>query len=124
MKIKTFYIKVFILNLLIIGLEPILFKKNQILSLTCLPISPNEQKFNINIPQFDLLTLGAQLFGLLISLYFFYYYSISTSIGNFIEIKKFRTKKINKNTSLVTTIDKDLEYNLWLISYSYIKFIK
>ena len=78
----------------------------------------------INIPQFDLLTLGAQLFGLLISLYFFYYYSISTSISNFIEIKKFRTKKINKNTSLVTTIDKDLEYNLWLISYSYIKFIK
>jgi hypothetical protein len=77
-----------------------------------------------NIPQFDLLTLGAQLFGLFISLYFFYYYSISTSISNFIEIKKFRTKKINKNISLVTTIDKDLEYNLWLISYSYIKFIK
>ena len=73
------------------------------------------------IPQFDLLTLGAQLFGLLISLYFFYYYSISTSIANFIEIKKLRTKKLLKNSSLVTTVDKDLEYNLWLISYSYTK---
>jgi hypothetical protein len=76
------------------------------------------------IPQFDLLTLGAQLFGLLISLSLFYYYTISTSLSNFIEIKKFRTKKINKNTQLVTTVDKDLKYNLWLISYSYIKFIK
>ena len=76
------------------------------------------------IPQFDLLTLGSQLFGLLISLYLFYYYSISTSISNFIEIKKFRTKKINKNTNLITTIDKDLDYNLWLISYRYINFIK
>lgn len=77
-----------------------------------------------NIPQFDLLTLGAQLFGLLISLSLFYYYSISTSLSNFIEIKKFRTKKITKNTNIITTIDKDLMYNLWLISYSYIKFIK
>ena len=76
------------------------------------------------IPQFDLLTLGAQLFGLLISLYFFYYYSISTSISNFIEIKKLRTKKINKNTKLVTTIDKDLDYNLWQISFSYLSFLK
>lgn len=76
------------------------------------------------IPQFDLLTLGAQLFGLLISLCLFYYYSISASLSNFIEIKKFRTKKITKNTNAVTTIDKDLTYNLWLISYSYIKFIK
>ena len=76
------------------------------------------------IPQFDLLTLGAQLFGLLISLYFFYYYSISTSISNFIEIKKFRSKKLNKNTELVNTIEKDLNYNLWQISFSYLNFIK
>ena len=76
------------------------------------------------IPQFDLLTLGAQLFGLLISLYFFYYYSISTSITNFIEIKKFRSKKLNKNTKLVNTIEKDLNYNLWQINFSYLNFIK
>jgi len=64
------------------------------------------------------------MFGLLISLYFFYYYSISTSIANFIEVKKFRTKKFNKNTALITEIDKDLTYNLWLISYCYVKFLK
>lgn len=76
------------------------------------------------MPQFDLLTLGAQLFGLLISLYFFYYYSISTSISNFIEIKKFRTKKINQNTESLTLVDKDLNNNLWLTSYNYISFMK
>ena len=64
------------------------------------------------------------MFGLLISLYFFYYYSISTSITNFIEVKKFRNKKINKNTALITEIDKDLTYNLWLISYCYVNFLK
>ena len=72
---------------------------------------------NLIIPQFDLLTLGAQLFGLLISLYFFYYYSISTSISNFIEIKKFRNKKINQNTELLVLVNKELKYNLWLTSY-------
>ncbi len=76
------------------------------------------------MPQFDLLTLGAQLFGLLISLYFFYYYSISTSISNFIEIKKFRTKKINQNTESLTLVDKDLNNSLWLTSYNYISFMK
>ena len=78
----------------------------------------------VNIPQFDLLTLGAQIFGLLISLYFFYSYSISTSIANFIEVKKFRTKKLAKNTALVNKIEKDLNYNLWLISYCYVNFLK
>ena len=76
------------------------------------------------IPQFDLLTLGAQIFGLLISLYFFYSYSVSTSIANFIEVKKFRTKKLNKNNLVVNNIEKDLNYNLWLISYSYTNFLK
>ena len=77
-----------------------------------------------NIPQFDLLTLGAQIFGLLISLYFFYSYSISTSIANFIEVKKFRTKKLTKNNLIVNNVEKDLTSNLWLISYSYINFLK
>ena len=78
----------------------------------------------VQVPQFDLLTLGAQIFGLLISLFIFYYYSISTSIANFIEVKKLRSKKINKNTSLITGIEKDLNYNLWIIGYCYIKFLK
>ena len=78
----------------------------------------------LKIPQFDILTLGAQIFGLLISLYFFYSYSISTSITNFIEVKKFRTKKLEKNTVLVNKIEKDLNHNLWLISYCYVNFLK
>lgn len=81
-------------------------------------------KFFKNIPQFDILTLGAQIFGLLISLYFFYAYSISTSITNFIEVKKFRTKKFTNNNTIITKIEKDLNYNLWLISYCYVKFLK
>jgi hypothetical protein len=68
--------------------------------------------------------LGAQIFGLLISLYFFYSYSISTSITNFIEVKKFRTKKILRNSALINKIEKDLDYTLWLISYSYVNFLK
>ena len=76
------------------------------------------------IPQFDLLTLGAQLFGLLISFYSFYYYCITISISNFIEIKKFRTKKLTQLNTQITKIDKDLNYNLWINSYCYVNFIK
>ena len=104
--------------ILITGIEPVLFKKNQILSLTCLPIPPNEL-----IPQFDLLTIGTQTFGLLISLYLFYYYCITNSISNFIEIKKLRTKKLIKNSKSISDIDKDLDNNLWLINYCYVKFL-
>ena len=76
------------------------------------------------IPQFDLLTLGAQIFGLLISFYFFYYYTITKSLTSCTEIKKLRTKKLAKNNNIITKIDKDLNYNLWLISYCYINFLK
>ena len=68
--------------------------------------------------------MGAQIFGLLISLYFFYLYSISNSITKFIEVKKFRTKKNFKNNMLLNEVEKDLTYNLWLISYCYVKFLK
>ena len=80
-------------------------------------------KYFKKIPQFDLLTLGTQTFGLLISLGLFYYYCITTSIINFIEIKKLRTKKLNKNTQTIKTINKDLQNNLWLINYCYVKFL-
>ena len=76
------------------------------------------------IPQFDLLTLGAQVFGLLLSLGLFYYYTINVTIPYFIEIKKFRTKKLAKNNELILNIDKDLNYTLWLINYSYKNFLK
>jgi hypothetical protein len=61
---------------------------------------------------------------LLITLYFFYYYSISTVIQYFIEIKKIRNKKLDKNFKLITNIRNDLKFNLWSINYSYKQFIK
>ena len=85
---------------------------------------PFTSYLNFYIPQFDLLTLGAQVFGLLISLFLFYYYTINITIPYFIEIKKFRNKKLIKNTELINKIDKDLNYNLWLINYSYKNFLK
>ena len=103
-------------KLLVIGLEPILFIKNQILSLTCLPISPNEL---LNIPQFDILTLGSQVFGLLVTLSFFYYFNINVVIPNFIEAKKFRTKKLLKNVNSVSSMRLDLTNNRKLVNNSY-----
>ena len=61
--------------------------------------------------QFNLLTLGAQVFGLLITLSFFYYFNISIVIPSFIEIKKFRTKKLTKNTNSISTMTLDLINN-------------
>ena len=79
--------------------------------------------YYISIPQFDLLTIGTQTFGLLISLGLFYYYCITTTIINFIEIKKLRSKKLFKNTQAITKINQDLNNNLWLINYCYVKFL-
>ena len=76
------------------------------------------------IPQFDIITLGAQVFGLLITLSVFYYYSINVTIPQFIEIKKFRTKKLRTNNDLVSKINNDLVSNLWLKTYCYKKFLK
>nr|YP_316601.1 ATPase subunit 8 [Thalassiosira pseudonana]AAZ99408.1 ATPase subunit 8 [Thalassiosira pseudonana] len=76
------------------------------------------------MPQFDILTLGAQVFGLLITLSFFYYFSINTVIPNFIEVKKFRTKKIIKNTKSISTTNLDLTNNKKLINNSYKLFMQ
>jgi len=54
----------------------------------------------------------------------FYYYTINVTLPYFIEIKKFRTKKLAKNNELILNIDKDLNYTLWLINYSYKNFLK
>jgi len=77
----------------------------------------------MNIPQFDLLTIGSQTFGLLISLSFFYYYCVTKSISNFIEIKKLRSKKLLKNHKSAVNVEQDLTHNLWLINYSYVRFL-
>ena len=77
-----------------------------------------------NIPQFDILTLGAQVFGLLTTLSFFYYFSITTVIPNVIEVKKFRTKKIIKNTNTISSMNLDLINNKKLIDNSYKLFMQ
>ena len=77
-----------------------------------------------NIPQFDILTLGAQVFGLLITLSFFYYFSITTVIPNVIEVKKFRTKKIIKNTNSISAMHLDIINNKKLIVNSYKLFMQ
>ena len=76
------------------------------------------------IPQFDILTLGAQVFGLLLTLSFFYYFSITVVIPNFIEVKKFRTKKLIKNTQSISTMNLDLVNNKKLINNSYKLFMQ
>ena len=76
------------------------------------------------IPQFDFLTLGAQVFGLLTTLSFFYYFSIYTVLPNFVEVKKFRTKKLIKNTTSISTMNLDLINNKKLINNSYKLFMQ
>ena len=75
------------------------------------------------MPQFDILTLSSQIFGLLVSLFLFYYYSITVTIPYFTEIKKFRAKKLVKNNSIVQNTQTSINNNLWLINNNYKKFL-
>ena len=75
------------------------------------------------MPQFDILTIGAQVFGLLVTLLLFYYLSIKTFIPLFVEIKKLRIKKLNHNSQLVLSIDNDLKNSVTLLETSYEKFL-
>ncbi len=78
----------------------------------------------LNIPQFDILTLGAQVFGLSITLSLFYFFSINVVIPSFIEVKKFRTKKIIKNTNYISLTNLDIVNNRKLIVNSYKQFMR
>ena len=82
-------------------------------------MSTNFTKRAFKIPQFDILTLGAQIFGLLFTLAFFYYFSITLVIPNYAETKKFRVKKLIKNSKSVSAMDLDLTNNKKLINNSY-----
>ena len=77
------------------------------------------KRASLSIPQFDILTLGAQVFGLLITLSFFYYFSINLVIPNYVETKKFRVKKLIKNTKSISAMNLDLTNNKKLINNSY-----
>ena len=75
------------------------------------------------MPQFDILTLSSQIFGLLVSLYLFYYFNITSVILYFTEIKKYRTKKLVKNNLTIKNIQVSLTNNLWLLNNSYKNFL-
>lgn len=75
------------------------------------------------MPQFDILTLSSQIFGLLVTLYLFYYYNITNVILYFTEIKKYRTKKLVKNNLIIKNTQVSLTNNLWLLNNSYKNFL-
>lgn len=76
------------------------------------------------MPQFDILTMGSQVFGLLVFLYFLYYFNIQNTIPCLIEIKKFRTKKLIKNQEKITNISNYLNNNLKYTYCFYQTFLK
>ena len=57
-----------------------------------------------NIPQFDLLSLSAQMFGLLASFAIFYNYNLKNTLSNCVEINKINTKKIMINSNVSTLL--------------------
>ena len=54
-----------------------------------------ERSIYFFIPQFDYISLGAQMFGILVSFCLYYVYHMKQTLPNFIEVKKFRNKKIS-----------------------------
>ena len=72
------------------------------------------------MPQFDILTIGAQVFGFLFTLLMFYYYSITKAIPFFTEIKKLRKKKLVINKASLNETLTSIHYYPRLIQKSYI----
>ena len=75
------------------------------------------------MPQFDILTLSSQIFSLLISLYLFYYVTITNTMLYYTEIKKYRTKKLVKNNTTSKNTHTSLSNNFWLLKNSYKTFL-
>lgn len=71
------------------------------------------------MPQFDILTIGSQIFSVLTFLYFLYYFNIQSALPSVIEVKKFRTKKLIKNQKKVIFIKNYLNNNLKYTYYFY-----
>lgn len=76
------------------------------------------------MPQFDILTMGSQVFGLLVFFYFLYYFNIQNTIPCLIEIKKFRTKKLIKNQEKIIYTKNYLNNNLKYTHNFYQIFLK
>lgn len=75
------------------------------------------------MPQFDILTLSSQVLNLLISLYLFYYFNITSTILGYTEIKKYRAKKLVKNQIIIENTETSLNNNFWLLKNSYRTFL-
>ncbi len=80
---------------------------NQILSLTCIPISPNEQTcFNFKMPQIDTLIIMPILIGLCPILFLHYFIIILVSAPNFFGVIKFRNKLITFKKHITISLNK------------------
>jgi len=78
----------------------------------------------LHIPQFDILTLGAQVFGLFFNLTLLYYFNIKILVPKFAGVKKFRTKKLRKNIAFISTMNLERVHSKKLINNSYKEFIQ
>lgn len=72
------------------------------------------------MPQFDIISLGVQVFGLLISFLLFYFYNMKNITPDYIEAKKFRKRFLNdkkKHMYSITFVNECWEskliYNLY-----------
>jgi len=56
------------------------------------------------MPQFDIISLGVQVFGLLISFLILYFYNMKNVTPDYIEVKKFRKRFINDKKKYMNSI--------------------
>ena len=82
-------------------------------------MSTNFTKRVLDLPQFDILTISTQTFGLLIILVFFYYKNINTGLLYFIRIKKVRSKKIRKTNTNIFKTEPNLKTMKWTSDINY-----
>jgi hypothetical protein len=82
-------------------------------------VSTNFTKQVLNLPQFDILTISTQTFGLIIILVLFYYSNINTGLLYFIKIKKVRSKKIRKANANILKAGPNLKTMKWTSDINY-----
>lgn len=56
------------------------------------------------IPQFDFLSLGSQIFGLFCGLGLYYFFTVYKVLPLYVEVKKFRKKKLMSSTHKIKEI--------------------
>jgi hypothetical protein len=74
------------------------------------------------MPQFDVITLGVQISELILTFGIFYYLNIFITIPFFMEITKFRKKKLQKSYSKISNTEKFFSERLKKTSKSYFVF--